>query len=327
VDWNNDGMKDLILGEYNGNVRIYLNTNTDADPVFNGFTLLQMGGSAFDCGNYSMPHILDWDNDGRKDMICGESNGKIWLLLNEGTNANPVFNSAKYLQAGAGNLTVGYRSAPTVTDWDGDGKKDILSGDVNGNIYFFKNTGADAAPAFSYKLKLKIGNNVLDVGHSSRPDLVDWDNDGALDLICGEYSGTLTCYPVHGPLALSHNEISQATGGAVDFKLNAGVKERNRNYLILGSLSGAEPGFPLPGGMVTLPLNWDGLTSLSFTYGNTSIFPNFQGTLDGSGIGSATLDTLSPLPPGAVGATLYFAYLLYPPFDFVSNPVAIEIVQ
>ncbi len=37
VDWNNDGKKDLIIGEYTGgNIHVYLNKGTDANPVFNG---------------------------------------------------------------------------------------------------------------------------------------------------------------------------------------------------------------------------------------------------------------------------------------------------
>jgi hypothetical protein len=45
VDWNNDGKKDLVIGQYtNGNVRLYLNQGTNTAPVFNGFTLIQSGG-------------------------------------------------------------------------------------------------------------------------------------------------------------------------------------------------------------------------------------------------------------------------------------------
>ena len=51
-----------------------------------------------------------------------------------------------------------------------------------------------------------------------------------------------------------------------------------------------------------------------------------MGVLDGSGNGAAKYDTLGPLPPGLVGASLYFAYALNNPWDFASNAVAIEIV-
>ncbi len=44
-DWNNDGKKDLIVGQFaNGAIRLYLNQGTDAAPVFGKFSLLQAGG-------------------------------------------------------------------------------------------------------------------------------------------------------------------------------------------------------------------------------------------------------------------------------------------
>ncbi|KPL24733.1 MAG: hypothetical protein AMJ75_02910 [Phycisphaerae bacterium SM1_79] len=44
-DWNSDGKKDLIVGQFNsGAIRLYLNQGTDTEPVFNDFSLLQAGG-------------------------------------------------------------------------------------------------------------------------------------------------------------------------------------------------------------------------------------------------------------------------------------------
>jgi hypothetical protein len=51
-----------------------------------------------------------------------------------------------------------------------------------------------------------------------------------------------------------------------------------------------------------------------------------MGTLGGTGSASATFDTLGMLPPGSVGLTMHFAYALNKPWDFVSNPVGIEII-
>ena len=116
------------------------------------------------------------------------------------------------------------------------------------------------------------------------------------------------------------------TGGKANFTLAAGSANGSRNYFVLGSLSGTEPGIPLPGGMVTLPLNWDFFTNVVYQLANTPAFMNFQGTLDANGNATATFDTLGALPPGLVGVNMNFAYLVISPFDYVSNPVAIEIV-
>lgn len=45
VDWNNDGKKDLVAGQYDyGHVRLYINQGTDINPVFDGMELIEAGG-------------------------------------------------------------------------------------------------------------------------------------------------------------------------------------------------------------------------------------------------------------------------------------------
>jgi hypothetical protein len=119
--------------------------------------------------------------------------------------------------------------------------------------------------------------------------------------------------------------IPESTGGNADLFLLAGSGNANRNYILLGCVSGTDPGTPFPGGQATLPLNWDFFTNVVIEYMNTSIFTNFMGTLDGAGSASALFDTLAPIP-GTAGITLQFAYALSNPWDFVSNPVGIGIV-
>jgi len=118
--------------------------------------------------------------------------------------------------------------------------------------------------------------------------------------------------------------ISATTGGSSNFTLLAGGDYGNRNYLMLGSITGTTPGTPLPGGMVTLPLNWDLFTSLVISLLNTSVFHNFTGTLDSEGSAAARLD-LGPVP-GSAGLSMSFAYALNAPWDYVSNPVSVDIV-
>jgi len=47
VDWNGDGKKDLIVGSFTGNpgnVMLYLNIGTDAEPKFDKGRVLEAGG-------------------------------------------------------------------------------------------------------------------------------------------------------------------------------------------------------------------------------------------------------------------------------------------
>jgi hypothetical protein len=78
--------------------------------------------------------------------------------------------------------------------------------------------------------------------------------------------------------------------------------------------------------MVTMPLNWDFFTGLVIMFANTWTFLNFNAYIPYSGHTIAKLNTSGPLKPNIIGLRIYFAYFLYWPFDFVSNPVVIEIV-
>ncbi|MEW6743618.1 MAG: DUF1566 domain-containing protein [Planctomycetota bacterium] len=118
--------------------------------------------------------------------------------------------------------------------------------------------------------------------------------------------------------------ISAAAGGTIGLALDAGTGQAHRSYFTLGSMSGTQPGITFITG-ITLPLNPDLFMSLLIQLVNSPSCPDFAGVLDGSGAHGATLSTLGPIPPEAAGYTLYFAYVLYNPVDFASNPIAIDI--
>jgi hypothetical protein len=45
VDWNNDGAKDLVIGQLiEGYIWLFLNKGTDFNPVFNGGDLIHSNG-------------------------------------------------------------------------------------------------------------------------------------------------------------------------------------------------------------------------------------------------------------------------------------------
>lgn len=124
-------------------------------------------------------------------------------------------------------------------------------------------------------------------------------------------------------LTVDTNELSE-TGGAVNYLLKAGSDNSGRSYILLGSISGTNPGTPLPGGHATLPLNWDFLTGLVVELINTAVFKDFMGVLDVNGTSTAQLN-MGPVP-GAAGLTMYYAYALNGPWNFASTPVAIDII-
>jgi hypothetical protein len=137
---------------------------------------------------------------------------------------------------------------------------------------------------------------------------------------------TDTFFNYSGSLVVLGNKLSASTGGASAFHLYAGKEHAGRNYLILGSVTGMSPGTPLPGGKVTIPINWDSFTELVLSLTNTTVFKGFYDTLNHDGEKTAIL-VAPPLNPAYVGVVMHYAYCLNNPFDFTSNAVGIEIVN
>lgn len=109
------------------------------------------------------------------------------------------------------------------------------------------------------------------------------------------------------PLLASPTAISVAAPQAVTLGLTIGPAAAGQLYLVLGSLSGTSPGTPVASG-ITLPLNWDGLTTGLLDAINTPLLVNGFAALDANGTGSATFQ----LPPGIAplaGKTIHWAAL------------------
>jgi len=139
-------------------------------------------------GSSAAPAVADWDEDGRKDLILGSLDGKVRYFRNEGTDTAPDFRNMVVLRENGVDLVVpNWRSTPVIADIDGDGKKDLLSGDSVGGILFYANQGTNAAPVFSGYVDITSDGLplYLPLPGRSKPCLCDWTGDGLLDLVIG----------------------------------------------------------------------------------------------------------------------------------------------
>lgn len=209
VDWDKDGKGDLLIGLANGTIKIFLNVGTAQSPVFDNGTDLTVGPAGskvtLNVGARATPSLVDWNNDGRRDLIVGEMDGYINLFLNHGTDAAPDYLQGQLIQANGVNLDVGTRSSPVVVDIDGDHRKDLLVGDTEGKLYFYRNMGADASPVFDVATNLTAGGTVIDLAATrARPFVCDYNHDGRLDILVGASDGkvylftSMTAIPLGG---------------------------------------------------------------------------------------------------------------------------------
>jgi hypothetical protein len=198
VGYNNDGKKDLVVGEQDGRIRVYLNTVLEAVPGFNvAFSYVSAGDFRYCApGGYSTPVLFDWNGEGRKDIICGDGYGDVYFLRNTGSDAIPDFEPAALIPNTSVGSHGGY-ACPAVVDWNGDGKQDLLVGAGDGTVWYFENSGSPAYPVFTKAGQaLMAGGATLDVGDYASPTVADWDIDGVMDLLVGNEAGQVLYYRV-----------------------------------------------------------------------------------------------------------------------------------
>lgn len=152
IDWDEDGDKDLLLGNGDGTISLYLNSSTNLLTLsYSG--LIQSGGVPVDVGSGAQVFVADWNNDNKKDLIIGDTTGKVRLYINQGTNSNPSYSNYSFVQYNGIDIAVdGLYSSPWVLDWDNDGKKDLVVGNGVGQVEIYINTGSDSTPLFTGKL-------------------------------------------------------------------------------------------------------------------------------------------------------------------------------
>lgn len=107
VDYNGDGINDLIMGTRTGEIRLYKGTKETVDPKnlvaalrsslapaileFDG--ILEIAGKkVWDTMTYVYP--CDWNEDELFDLLLASTRGKLYVAQNTGTKTQPVFPAA-----------------------------------------------------------------------------------------------------------------------------------------------------------------------------------------------------------------------------------------
>ena len=188
-DLDNDGDLDMILGDYNGKIHYFTNSAGPGNPPV--ISLLTPNYLNLDVGQNATPFIYDLDGDNLLDLVIGKKTGYISYYHNEGSANSPNF---VFVTDTFGNIdTKDYfhyngNSAPVLID--SLGTTLMYSGSASGYIYKFGNIDGNLTGTFSRD------SNYLNLwdGINSNISLSDITNDGALDLLIGNYAGGISFY-------------------------------------------------------------------------------------------------------------------------------------
>ena len=145
VDWDGDNDLDLVVGNLVGEIHVVINAGTPGMPAYGKPEPVLADGKPIKIGDGdAAPVVADWDADGHPDLVVGTATGSVVWYRNAGTGKSPLLEGPKTLvpesplgwgsdgQRKPGDW--GLRVKICVTDWNGDGRLDLLLGDRCGGF-------------------------------------------------------------------------------------------------------------------------------------------------------------------------------------------------
>lgn len=142
ADWDRDGLPDLLAGDFDGGLTLYRNVGTKNVPKF-AFpgARIHRGTSTLQEPYNLHPRVIDLNQDGRPDIVYGVNWGYFKLLLNDTVAGTTNFTGDRTLRNTAGQtLDIrplnGDDGIPDFADLNGDGVLDLISGGLNGQLFF-----------------------------------------------------------------------------------------------------------------------------------------------------------------------------------------------
>lgn len=159
IDWNKDGVEDIVVLDTEGYLALYegvitaegkhvvkggqrvfygtncslYNNKTGVVDTAEGALRLN-DGIAGKSGRRKIC-FCDWDGDGRKDLIVDSQNAA-WFRNVEDKDGKTYL---EYMGNLVDLVLEGHTVSPTVVDWNGDGREDVLLGAEDGHFYLIEN--------------------------------------------------------------------------------------------------------------------------------------------------------------------------------------------
>ncbi|MBN1482386.1 VCBS repeat-containing protein [candidate division KSB1 bacterium] len=151
IDWNRDGLNDLIMLDHEGYLAFFERSRQGGELILspgqrifydeNGDPFHLNSGRAGKSGRRKFC-IVDWDLDGRRDLLLNSTNIDFYKNIGE-TGDSAWFQNMGRLHD---RVLAGHTSSPTSVDWNKNDIPDLLVGAEDGFLYYLENPHAPSDP-------------------------------------------------------------------------------------------------------------------------------------------------------------------------------------
>ena len=145
VDWNQDGLNDLLMLDHEGYLTLFPRSKRGArrqlhEPqrIFemdNPFGYVRLNSRTAGGSGRRKLCVTDWDGDGRLDVLANSSNAEFWQNIADREGMFKLSNRGTLFKRNISSHT----TSPTVVDWNGDKVPDLLVGAEDGFLYYGRN--------------------------------------------------------------------------------------------------------------------------------------------------------------------------------------------
>jgi hypothetical protein len=213
ADFDGDGDLDILCGDFRGGFTYFENVGSRTNPRYAaGRQLIDEDGRQLDMDLCMIvPVDIDWNRDGKPDLIVAQEDGRVAFVENagKGTDESPVFKRPKFFQQVADEVKFGALATPVAFDWNADGKEDLIVGNTAGYLGWIENLDGGNPPRWAEPkylaadgetIRIRAGENGSIQGPAETKwgyttlSVADWDGDGLPDLVVNSIWGKVVWY-------------------------------------------------------------------------------------------------------------------------------------
>ena len=185
-DWDQDGDTDLLVGGGDGRLWLFRNTPATRRPTLAVKEAITAGkrqrwGTSYT--GLALAHVV---GDSLPDLLVSHSDNQLSIHENVGRANRPRFAETPQ------SFTVqkGCQGRFDIADWNNDGLLDLVTGAFGGQLVWHPNRGSKVQPSFG------PGESFHGItrAYNSHPRILDFNQDGQLDLLLGTNWGSVLLF-------------------------------------------------------------------------------------------------------------------------------------